>query len=344
MLTGPYAGQSGVKAVAKSTFYADTVAYGDGPPDILDTVTSVAVVAVGVSPASVMGAWTALGQLDNTISSMYIDGRDHTDSVVTLGVAGKSPNLYNVIAGNGVAGIATGSSTFTNANGAFIGGTNEKASPWKDYVPTDPESSAIIQKNAYPPGGFPTTPDAFLGWPEGKLMAIADAKTGGSRHIYNQSQLDSLVTAKKPLTGVTYVDVKHVSGADTTWNNINLYKGSGGIVVFHCTTPIPAGTRNYTSFINNIDMDSVDSKGKVAQDKNATFKGLMVFDKVFHFHMNALGAVGMLTQWTSTGSCAGNNDMTVAYSSSVVRQAEQTVLSQFGSGWRSVLTVMQWPQ
>ena len=215
-----------------------------------------------------MGSWTAQGPLDQTISQMYLDGRDHTDVIDTMGVPGKSPNKYHVIPTSGVYGVATGASTFTNINSGTIGGTNQRVSPWKDYYPTYPESSAAVLTNAYPKGGFPTTPDAFMGWPEGKLMAIADSKTGGSRHLFNQSQLDSLITARKPLTGVTYVEVKHVSAADTVWSKINLYSGSGGILVVHCTTPLPSGKGTYTAWFKDIDMDSLDSKSKVVQDKS----------------------------------------------------------------------------
>ncbi len=64
----------------------------------------------GWVPPVIRGAWTANANLNNTISDMYIDGRDHDLSL-------------NILPTSGRFGVSS-STAFTNVENAAIGGTN----------------------------------------------------------------------------------------------------------------------------------------------------------------------------------------------------------------------------
>ena len=85
--------------------------------------------AGGWIPPVVRGAWTANGDLNNTISDMYIDGRNH------------DLNL-NIVPNTGTRAIST-SVDFRNEENAAIGGTAVDST---DYLMTFPTRYWVIPK------------------------------------------------------------------------------------------------------------------------------------------------------------------------------------------------------
>ncbi len=81
----------------------------------------------GFVPPTLRGAITANANLSKTISDMIIDGRDHDLN-------------GNLIPGNGIYGVSSGT-TFTNLQGAMIGGTVSGV----DYPPKYPEYPRVIE-------------------------------------------------------------------------------------------------------------------------------------------------------------------------------------------------------
>ncbi len=168
--------------------------------------------AAGFVPNVVRGAWTANGPLDNTISDMYIDGRDYD----AFGL---------IIPGNGVYGVST-SVDFVNTQNAEIGGTNNGV----DYPMQYPEDPNVIEENYNWGGQFPTTPDAALGIPEGTLKSIAQSGEDGSQYVTDTKDLIL------PLSGVTYIEIPDGGhgGGHHNEEKIDLKKTpSKGILVIH---------------------------------------------------------------------------------------------------------------
>ncbi len=160
----------------------------------------------GFIPPVVHGCWTANGPLNNTISDMYIDGRDHALN-------------GSVIPGAGTFGVSS-STVFINTQKAYIGGTNNKI----DYAPSYPENPNSIQQNYNWVGKFPNSPDGALGLAEGTLKAIAKSGLNGSQYATRASKL------LFPLKGVTYLEL--ATGID---EKIDIPTGgiSKGILVIH---------------------------------------------------------------------------------------------------------------
>lgn len=163
----------------------------------------------GWVPPVVRGAWTANSTLNNTISDMYIDGRNY------------DLNL-NIIPNTGVYGVSS-SVDFVNMENAAIGGTYDG----KDYAMTFPEDKNIIEKYDWD-GKFPETPDEILGYPEGTLKALAKTGENGSQYLLNpDKKIQEDLTF--PLSGVTYVEI-----TDGTERELKMQgNGNGGILVVH---------------------------------------------------------------------------------------------------------------
>jgi hypothetical protein len=240
----------------------------------------------GWVPPFVRGAWTANADLNNTISDMYIDGRDH------------DLNL-NILPTTGVHGVST-STTFVNVEGAEIGGTDS----FIDYPMTFPESPEVIEENYDWDGGFPETPDGMLNYPEGTLKAAAQSGEYGSQYLYNPGKvkignkwfIDGLTY---PLSGVTYIELTNASGIELMLEQT----GNSGIVVIH--------RDGGGSMITGIKFDEDNSDGLLT--------GLLITDYSFHHHIDILGAVLMLSKTLETGkNCNGNADHWVYYSSEAV--------------------------
>ncbi len=258
-------------------------------------------------PAIVRGSLTAFGPVNNLVSDMIIDGRNHDED-------------ENVIPGTGTYGVSTGDSVFVNIDNAQIGGTYNIADPPTDYVPAFPETSLVIEVNAPWPDGWPTTPDEALGLEEGTLIAIAMSGIGGSRYIDSNDPND---LENFPIKGVTYVDVP----PGTEWKSKKLSSKPKGILIFHSSN-----TDAYWETIKTVD--------------DTPFKGMMLFDRVFHVHMDILGAVVHISPNTVTDkTCNGNADHWMYYSEQVILDALDVAgietLTSEGS-WAETFEILSW--
>jgi len=243
--------------------------------------------ASGWVPPVVRGAWTANANLNNTISDMFIDGRDH------------DLNL-NIIPTTGKFGVST-STVFVNVEDAEIGGTNNKI----DYPMTFPEIPEVIEENYNWDGGFPESPDEILGYPEGILKTAALSGEFGSQYLLNPP-LDGkyLVGLTYPISGVTYIEI--TNGKDY---EIQLEQnGNSGILVFH--------NDDRTSRVKGVKFDKDNSDGLLT--------GLLITDYSFHHHIDILGSVLQLSpNLEEDKNCSGNKDHWVYYSSESITNATE---------------------
>ena len=243
----------------------------------------------GWVPPVVRGAWTANGPLNNTISDMFIDGRDH------------DLNL-NLIPTTGVHGVST-SVEFINVENAAIGGTDN----YIDYPMTYPEVPEVIEEYYDWGGHFPESPDEALGLPEGTLKDAAKTGEYGSQYLLNPPLDGKYLTGLTyPISGVTYIEVNN--GKDY---EIQLEQnGNNGILIFH---------NEYTnSRFKGVKYDATTSTGQ--------FTGLLISDYSFHHHIDILGSVIMLSPNLETEkNCNGNADHWVYYSSEAIGNATETV-------------------
>ena len=241
--------------------------------------------ASGWVPPVVRGAWTANANLNNTISDMFIDGRDH------------DLNL-NIIPTTGKFGVST-STVFVNVEDAEIGGTNNKI----DYPMTYPEVAEVIEENFDWGGSFPESPDEILGWPEGTLKTAAQSGVHGSQYLLVPNSADKIDgdLLTYPLSGVTYIEITNSSELELMLEQT----GNSGIVVVH--------------------RDNGNSKLKGVKSDNSSdglFTGLLITDYSFHHHIDILGAVLMLSPDLETSkNCNGNADHWVKYSSEVIENS-----------------------
>jgi len=249
----------------------------------------------GWVPPVIRGAWTANANLNNTISDMFIDGRDHDLSL-------------NLIPNTGKFGVST-STDFINLENAAIGGTNNKI----DYPMTFPELPEVIEENYNWDGGFPESPDNILGYPEGTLKAAAKSGEYGSQYLLvpvGTKKIDgSLLTY--PLSGVTYIEITNSDEAELRL----VQNGNGGIVVVH--------NQDRSSRIKSVKFDKDNSDGLLT--------GLLITDYSFHHHIDILGSVLQLSPNLETSkNCIGNKDHWVYYSSEAIINATEIVANITG--------------
>lgn len=199
-----------------------------------------------------------------------------------------------------------------NTQLAKLGGTSQ--SPVADYVPAFPHNPAIVQMNSPWVPAWPSTPDAAMGFAEGTLKQMAiDKVQPGSQFVTSWTQL------KFPLKGITYMEVPN----GFVISKKHLGPSPEGIFVFH--------SPNGTAFWNNVTV----SNGQ-------PFKGLMFFDRVFHIHMDILGALVMLSPNTvNDRNCGGNAGHYVRFSGETIQR-----VTGGGTGgdasWKSRLRVLAW--
>ena len=241
-------------------------------------------------PVVLRGAWTANGPLNNTISDMYIDGRDRD-------LKG------NLIAGTGIYGIST-SVEFKNTQNASIGGTNNKI----DYPMQYPENPNVIEEKYNWGGTFPTSPDEAIGVPAGTLKSIAQSGKNGSQYITKIKDL------KLPLSGVTYLELD-----PNTNDKIDLKNSvSKGILVIHNSTT--------STKISETKTNKSDKGGH-------PFEGIIIGDYMFHFHVDVLGGIILLSKNLETSkNCGGNKDHKIFYSSEAVKNATAALGISGGGG------------
>jgi hypothetical protein len=286
----------------------------------------------GWVPPFVRGAWTANANLNNTISDMYIDGRNYDLDL-------------NIVPGTGTYGVST-SVNFENTENAAIGGTFNEI----DYAMSYPENDNIIEENFDWGGDFPTTPDEILGYPEGTLKSIAQSGAEGSQYVLNPNKIEDELTF--PLTGVTYVEL--TDGKDRDFKILGT--GNKGILVVHgpgassrlkglktkdkkldknkvlvCHKP---GTKNEKTL--EIDdsalqahLDHGDFEGPCST--NEWFEGLIITDYSFHHHLDILGAILQLSPNLETEKhCNGNKDHWAYYSKQAIENATKITASESG--------------
>ena len=257
----------------------------------------------GWVPPSVRGAWTVDANLNNTISDMNIDGRNH------------DLNL-NIIPASGVSGVST-STEFTNNENAAIGGTHNGI----DYPMAFPEAPEVIEENYNWEGGFPLSPDEMLGFPEGTLKTIAQSGEHGSQYLLNPAHDHSTILGLTyPLSGVTYIEVTNGLEYELQLEQ----NGNSGIVVVH--------NSDRTSRLIGVKYDAGTSDGLLT--------GLLITDYSFHHHLDILGGVVQLSpNLEESKSCNGNADHWVYYSSEAIMNATEIAaeisgeLSNLGYGF-----------
>jgi hypothetical protein len=250
----------------------------------------------GWVPPVVRAAWTANANLNNTISDMYIDGRDHDLNQNLLPTTGKF-------------GVST-STAFVNVENAAIGGTNN----FVDYPMTFPEIPEVIEENYEWDGGYPTSPDAALGYPEGTLKAAAQTGEYGSQYLLNPPLDGKYITGLTyPISGVTYIELTNGSEIELMLEQ----NDNKGILIIH--------REDHTARIKGIKFDEATSDGRLT--------GLLITDYSFHHHIDVLGSIIMLSQNLETGSnCNGNMDHWAYYSSEAIKNATEIAAIITGLG------------
>ena len=242
----------------------------------------------GWVPPVIRGAWTANANLNNTISDMFIDGRDHDLNLNLLPTTGKF-------------GVST-STAFINVENAAIGGTNN----FVDYPMTFPEIPEVIEENYNWDGGFPESPDAILGYPEGTLKTAAQSGEYGSQYLLVPSgtkKIDGHLLTY-PLSGVTYIEITNSTEAELMLEQI----GNSGIVVVH--------NDDRSTRIKGVKLNEDNSDGLLT--------GLLITDYSFHHHIDILGSVLQLSPNLETSkNCSGNLDHWVYYSSESISNATE---------------------
>jgi len=270
-----------VKIVATSNYNGETYS--------ITTYTQ----AAGWVPPPVRGAWTANADLNNTISDMYIDGRDHDLD-------------GNIIPGAGQPAVSS-ATTFTNMDNAKIGGTYDGV----DYPMTYPENPLVIEQNHSWDGGFPTTPDEILGYPEGTLKAIAQSGVEGSQYVLNPGKTIDGDDLNFPISGVTYIEI--TDGKETEWKSATITEPDRGILVIRA----PDGSSR--------------AKGVKMDETEEPFIGLLITDYSFHHHLDILGAVIQLSpNLEDDKNCNGNEDHWVYFSSEAIIAATEVVAKETG--------------
>lgn len=293
-------------------------------------------VADGWVPASIRGAWTANADLNNTISDMIIDGRNHDLN-------------SNVIPNSGIPGVSS-STSFSNVDNAEIGGTCNGI----DYATAFPENREIIEEFYGWNGSFPESPDEILGYPEGTLKSIALSGKGGSQYVLNPNgkNIDNKVL-EFPLRGVTYIEL-----TDGEERKLKIEgPGNSGIVVVHGpgATSRLGGVKieelkvkkNQTIVCHNwgqigeatkvISVDALADHldhGDIQETCGANytwFQGLIVTDYSFHHHLDVLGAILQLSPDLEVSkTCNGNKDHWVKFSREAIERATKFVAEESG--------------
>lgn len=204
----------------------------------------------------------------------------------------------NVIPNSGVYGVST-SVDFVNTEKGYIGGTKNGI----DYPPSFPENPNSIEEYYDWGGTFPTSPDQILGYPEGTLKSIAVSGAEGSQYVTDPNVLSL------PLRGVTYIEIPNNQEKKIELGN---YSNNKGILVIHN----PSGT----------------TRIKETHAKYA-FQGLVIGDYMFHFHLDILGAVLLLSPNLETSkNCSGNRDHWIKFSSASIKNATSIVAKSGGGG------------
>ncbi|MCZ6676886.1 MAG: hypothetical protein O7E52_06515, partial [Candidatus Poribacteria bacterium] len=230
-------------------------------------------VTPAAAPANVRAAIVTAGPV-KTLGNLTVDGRNHDMD-------------GNLIPATGMPGISTMQACVQKGN-SKVGGTDVAV----DYAPSKPGDPLVIETNVdwTAEGGFPDTPDQFMGLPPDTLKSIAQSGNNGSQYVTDPSLLTF------PLAGVTYVELP----SGEIWQSIHFGDSSGVIVVHN------------------------DSKDAIIKNLNTgSFKGILIADDIVHIHCDIIGVVISLTPAPSAGNCIGNGSGDVLYSAQAISTATQ---------------------
>ncbi len=205
-----------------------------------------------------------------TLGTLTVDGRDYDEN-------------GDVIPGQGGLAIEC-SDSVTRGGSSLYGGTNENG---EDFIPSTSYDPSVVSENATFDGGFPPSPDAVLGLPEGTLKARAMSGANGSQYTTDPA------TLSMPLNGVTYVELP--DGGE--WNSGNFTAGSKGILVIHSA-----------------------AKDAVLKNFYGSFCGIIIADDVDKIHGTIIGNVTVIGD-LATGNCIGNGEGKVLYSTHFIFDA-----------------------
>lgn len=239
----------------------------------------------GWIPQYIRGVWTANGPLNNTISDMLIDGRNHDLN-------------GNIIPKTGVYGVST-SVEFHNDNNASIGGTKDGI----DYPISFSLNSKVIEENYDWGDTFPKSPDEVLGYPEGTLKKLAQDGMNGSLYTANPSDLE-----RRILSGVTYLE---------------LPSGKDGKIM------LPGGIHKGILIVHN---NATDSRIVNLTLEQGEFQGLIIGDYMFHFHVDVLGSIILLSpDLEQEDSCDESINHQTFYSSETISAATAIISKHLGA-------------
>ena len=260
----------------------------------------------------------ASGFVPPTIRAAWTANGPLNKTISDMYIDGRDHDLnWNYMPHTGVYGVST-SQEFTNTENAEIGGTKDSV----DYNMSYPENPNVVEENYNWGGTFPTSPDQALGLAEGTLKSIAQSGINGSQYATKEKDLNY------PLSGVTYLEL-----GDGKSDKIDMGKNqiSTGILVIHN----PTGSTQIT---------------QTKIDKGLYFQGLIIGDYMFHFHLDVLGAILLLSPNLETShECNGNKDHKVYYSSAAIVEAtsilgasgaSSSYTGGHGTNYRS--TVLRW--
>ena len=203
----------------------------------------------------------------------------------------------NIIPKTGVYGIST-SVEFQDDNNASIGGTKDGI----DYPISFSVNPKVIEENYNWGNTFPKSPDEILGYPEGTLKKFAKGGVNGSIYTTNPVDLE-----RRILSGVTYLE---------------LPSGSDGKIM------LPRGIHKGILIVHNAASDSRIVEITLEQGE---FRGLIIGDYMFHFHIDVLGSIILLSpNLEQEDNCDKSSDHQVFFSSETISAATGSISEHLG--------------
>jgi hypothetical protein len=214
-------------------------------------------------------------------------------------IDGRNHDLVNnIIPKTGIYGIST-STEFHDGKNRSIGGTKDSI----DYPISFRLNPSVIEENYDWADEFPQSPDEILGYPNGTLKKFAQDGFGGSLYTTNSSDFE-----RRILSGITYLELS--SGTDEI---IKLPRGiHTGILVIH--------------------NDAIDSHISNITLEQGEFRGLIIGDYMFHFHIDVLGAIVLLSpDLEQEDKCDKSSNHQVFFSSKTISDATGAVSKHIGA-------------
>ncbi|UCH65222.1 MAG: hypothetical protein JSW63_11555 [Ignavibacterium sp.] len=204
----------------------------------------------------------------------------------------------NIIPKTGVLGVST-SVEFQKGQNGSIGGTKDSV----DYPISFSVNPKVIEKNYDWGGAFPKSPDEVLGYPEGTLKRFAQDGMNGSLYTANPLDLE-----RRILSGVTYLE---------------LPSGKDGKIM------LPRGIHKGILIVHN---DATDSRIVNITLEQGEFQGLIIGDYMFHFHIDVLGSIILLSpDLEQKDNCDESINHQTFYSSETISAATGAISQHIGA-------------